>query len=129
MKKDVLKANSVGIKNNNKKKKKKDKHKKNDTDSEQRNSSFEISDCENNQSVENENLDSSIEKSDIITPNEDDKNESNIEPNNDDTVAKKKRKRNKGKKVKLEANINTASELRIMSKYLLLFFQTYFCKM
>lgn len=125
MKKNIPKANSsVGIKNN--KKKKKDKHKKNDTDNEQINSSFEISDCENNQGVESENLDSSIEKSEDFISKEDDKKESNIELNSEDTVAKKKRKRNKGKKVKLETDISTASGLRIMSKYLFLFSQTYF---
>lgn len=115
MKKEPSKTSVIEVKNN-KKKKKKEKNKKNSKDSEQRNSSFEISDCENNQrAVLNQNLDSSINESKEIMPSDDDKKESNIESNIDDSVIKKKRKRNKGKKTKVESNI-TAPELKIMSK-------------
>lgn len=113
MKKEAPKGTSIGTKNI-KKKKKKDKHRKSDMESEQKNSSFEISDNENNQKAAiNENIDSSIEKIEEIIPSDDDKKESKIESNNDGLVVKKKRKRNKGKKVKLDANI---TGLRIMSK-------------
>lgn len=103
-----------GIKNN-KKKKKKDKTKKSDLDGEQKNSSFEISDSENNQKTLIENLDISISKPKEIITSDDDKREINIEPNNTDSNIKKKRKRNKGKKVKLDTNL-TSPVLRIMSK-------------
>lgn len=85
-------------------------------DSEQKNSSFEMSDTEKNQRTTlNESVDSSIEKLDEIMPSDDDKKDSNVESNNEDLIIKKKRKRNKGKKVKLEATI-TSPGLRIMSK-------------
>ncbi|XP_001949188.2 la-related protein 7 [Acyrthosiphon pisum] len=103
-----------GIKNN-KKKKKKDKTKKSDLDGEQKNSSFEISDSENNQKTLIENLDTSISKPEEIITSDDDKREINIEPNSTDSNIKKKRKRNKGKKVKLDTNL-TSPVLRIMSK-------------
>ncbi|KAL4122099.1 hypothetical protein QTP88_014494 [Uroleucon formosanum] len=102
-----------GIKNN-KKKKKKDKTKKSDLDGEQKNS-FDISDSENNQKTLIENLEISISKPEEIKTTDDDKGEINIEPNNTDSNIKKKRKRNKGKKVKLETNL-TSPVLRIMSK-------------
>lgn len=102
-----------GIKNN-KKKKKKDKTKKSDLDGEQKNS-FDISDSENNQKTLIENLEISISKPEEIKTSDDDKREINIEPNNTDSNIKKKRKRNKGKKVKLDTNL-TSPVLRIMSK-------------
>lgn len=115
IKKEIIKVSSTGFKSN-KKKKKKDKHRKSDLDSEQKNSSFEISDSENNQRTTlNESVDSSIDKPDKIMPRDDDKKDSNIDINNEDSTIKKKRKRNKGKKVKLETNI-TSPGLRIMSK-------------
>jgi hypothetical protein len=124
IKKEIIKVSSTGIKNN-KKKKKKDKHRKSDLDSEQKNSSFEISDCENNQrTILNESVDSSIEKPIDIMPSDDVKKDSNIEINNEDSTVKKKRKRNKGKKVKLEANISSPG-LRIMSKYKNIFLSTF----
>jgi len=110
MKKETPLVSCSGIKTN-KKKKKKDKHKKNDLDSEPKNSSFEVSDSENNQRALIENHDTSILK----LTNDDDKKEINIELNNTDSIIKKKRKRNKGKKVKLDANL-TSPVLRIMSK-------------
>lgn len=119
IKKETLKVVSLVANKNNKKKKKKDKHKKSDIDSEQKNSSFEISDSENNlRTMINENIDSSIEKSVEIMSSDDVTTERNIESNND--CSKKKRKRNKGKKVKSDTNI-TSSELRIMSKYITIF--------
>jgi len=116
MKKETLKVSSTAVKNNiNSKKKKKDKHKKSDMDSEQKNSSIEISDGENNQrAIFDESLDSSLEKSEEIMPSDENK-DTNIESNNDTLVIKKKRKRNKGKKVKSDAT-TTTPELRIMSK-------------
>ncbi|XP_060862609.1 la-related protein 7 [Metopolophium dirhodum] len=114
MKTETPQVSCSGIKNN-KKKKKKDKTKKSDLDSEQKNSSFEISDSENNQKTLIENLDISISKPEEIITSDDDKREMNIEPNNTDSNIKKKRKRNKGKKVKLDTN-QTSPVLRIMSK-------------
>jgi len=112
MKKEVVKVGLSGtIKTN--KKKKKDKHKKNDLDSDQKNSSFEISENEINQSdMQNENLNSSFEKLED-TPSVDDRKPNNIALN--DTVLKKKRKRNKGKKGKSDVKLTTPG-LRIMSK-------------
>jgi len=114
MKKETQQVSCSGTKNN-KKKKKKDKTKKNDLDGEQKNSSFEISDSENNQKTLIENLDTSISKPEEIATSVDDKKKLNIETNNTDSNIKKKRKRNKGKKVKLDANL-TSPVLRIMSK-------------
>lgn len=114
IKKEIIKVSAIGIKNS-KKRKKKDKQKRSDADNEQKNSSFETSDSEYNQrSTLNESVDSIVEKPYDIKPS-DDKKDSNIESNNEDLIIKKKRKRNKGKKVKLEASI-TSPELRIMSK-------------
>lgn len=131
----ISSVSPIGNKNK-KKKKKKDKHQKSE-DSEQQNSSFEISDGENNQKVLlNEHYDSSIIKSEKIIPSDDIKKESmdssivkpeetipiddikkenNVEFNNDNSIVKKKRKRNKGKKTKSETNLTTPG-LRIMSK-------------
>jgi len=114
MKTETPQVSCSGIKNN-KKKKKKDKTKRSDLDVEQKNSSFEISDSENNQKTLIENLDISISKPEEIITSDDDKREINIEPNNTDSNIKKKRKRNKGKKVKLDTNL-TSPALRIMSK-------------
>lgn len=114
MKKETSQVCCSGIKNN-KKKKKKDKTKKSDLDGEQKKSSFDISDSENNQKTLVENLDVSISKPEKIITSDDDKKEINIEPNNIDSNIKKKRKRNKGKKVKLDTNLTTPV-LRIMSK-------------
>jgi len=108
------KVSCSGIKNN-KKKKKKDKTKKSDLDGEQKNSSFEISDSENNHKTLIENVDTSISKPEEIITSNDDKKGINIEPNSTDKNKKKKRKRNKGKKVKLDTNL-TSPVLRIMSK-------------
>lgn len=119
MKNETLKVSSTAIKNNNinSKKKKKDKHK-SDMDSEQKKSSIQISDCENNQrAIFNESLDSSIDKLEEIMPSDENK-DTNIELNNDKMAIKKKRKRNKVKKVKSDAN-TTTPELRIMSKYII----------
>ncbi|XP_060841502.1 la-related protein 7 [Rhopalosiphum padi] len=114
MKKETPQVSCSGIKNN-KKKKKKDKNKKNDLDDEQKNSSFEISDSENNQRALIENIDTNISKPAETITSDDDKREISIDPNNTDSIIKKKRKRNKGKKVKLDTNL-TSPVLRIMSK-------------
>lgn len=114
LKTETPQVSCSGIKNN-KKKKKKDKTKKSDLEGEQKNSSFEISDSENNQKTLIKNHDTSISKPEEIITSDDDKKEINIEPNNTDTNIKKKRKRNKGKKVKLDTNL-TSPVLRIMSK-------------
>lgn len=101
---------------NTKKKKKKDKHKKSDVDSDNKNTSVEIGESDHSQiATLNENLDSSIEKSDEIVPSDDEKKDANVELNADISVQKKKRKRNKGKKVKSDSD-KTTPELRIMSK-------------
>ncbi|XP_025199852.1 la-related protein 7 [Melanaphis sacchari] len=114
MKKETPQISCSGIKNS-KKKKKKDKNKKCDFDDEQKNSSFEISDSENNQRALIENIDTIISKSSEKIISDDDKREKSIEPNNTDSVIKKKRKRNKGKKLKLDTT-STSPALRIMSK-------------
>lgn len=98
-----------------KKKKKKDKNKKSDLDDEQKNSSFEISDSENNQRALIENVDTSTSKLAEAITSDDDKKDLSIELNNTESIIKKKRKRNKGKKVKLDTNL-TSPVLRIMSK-------------
>ncbi|VVC43542.1 La protein, RNA-binding domain,La-type HTH domain,LARP7, RNA recognition motif 1,Lupus La [Cinara cedri] len=116
MKKEVPKVSALGNKNN-KKKKKKDKNKKNNMENEQKESSFEISDNENNQkALLNEQLDSSIEKSDEIMPSDDDKKKCNESNDVDSLIKKKKRKRNKGKKGKSNINTTITPSLRIMSK-------------
>lgn len=117
MKKEVLQVSSLGVKNN-KKKKKRDKNKKSDIENEKKESSFEISDNENNQKATlNEQLDSSIGKSEEIMPSDDDNKTCNIESNNvDGLIKKKKRKRNKGKKGKSNINATITPGLRIMSK-------------
>lgn len=117
LKKEMPQVSSLGIKNN-KKKKKKDKNKKSDIENEKKESSFEISDNENNQKdTLNEQLDSSIEKSEEIIPSDDDNKTFNIESNNvDGLIKKKKRKRNKGKKGKSNINATITPGLRIMSK-------------
>lgn len=102
------------VNKNSKKKKKKDKLKKSDVDGEQKNSSFEISDSENNQKVLTEDVSTSILKQDETITSDDNK-EINTESNNTDSIIKKKRKRNKGKKVKQDANLSSPV-LRIMSK-------------
>jgi len=112
IKKETPQVSCSEIKNN-KKKKKKDKNKKSDLDDEQKNSSFEISDSENNQKALIENVDTS-KLAEAIT-SDDDKKGISIEQNNTLTIIKKKRKRNKGKKVKLDTNL-TSPVLRIMSK-------------
>ncbi|XP_027849518.1 la-related protein 7 [Aphis gossypii] len=114
IKKETLQVSCSGIKNN-KKKKKKDKNKKSDLDDEQKNSSFEISDSENNQKALIENADTSTLKLAEAITSDDDKKDISIEQNNTESIIKKKRKRNKGKKVKLDTNL-TSPVLRIMSK-------------
>lgn len=110
LKKEIINLNSIETKIT-KKKKKIDKHKKSNIESGQNNSSFEISDSENTQkTMLNVNPNSSIEQS-----SDGNINETNIESNNDVSIIKKKRKRNKGKKVKLDTSI-TIPGLRIMSK-------------
>lgn len=93
VKKEILKVNSVQIKKN-----KNDEH----NDNNEKNTLIE-------------NLNSQLEKSESIVPIDDNKNETIIVSNNIDSNIKKKRKRNKGKKVKSDATINIPG-LRIMSK-------------
>ncbi|XP_050432086.1 la-related protein 7 [Adelges cooleyi] len=96
-----------------KKKKKKDKTKKSSTESENKNenTSFEVSDNESPQkTIFSDN--STVEKTDDeVIPSEDEINQSN----KDDSITKKKRKRNKGKKIKSDSSLSLP-ELRLMSK-------------
>ncbi|XP_050541005.1 la-related protein 7 [Daktulosphaira vitifoliae] len=115
MKYESLKINATGNKSVSKKKKKKEKSKKNSMDS---NNKIENS-INDNESLQKIVLsdNSTIEKTDDeVTASEEDINQSNdITNDTKEDLAKKKRKRNKGKKVKSHSCLSL-QEIRIMSK-------------
>lgn len=81
------------------------------------NNSNEICSSKSNQKVvmDNENVNSNVVKSTENTSNENINKKSNIDFDHENSGLKKKRKRNKGKKIKSDTTL-TSPELRIMSK-------------
>lgn len=123
IKSESLKVNAIGTKSVGKKKKKKDKSKKMSIESDCTAEIF-VDEVYNNENLQKTIVsdNSTIEKTDDeVTASEEDINQSNDKINETiEDLAKKKRKRNKGKKIKSDSGL-TLQEIRIMSKYVLLF--------